>query len=73
MLQVSCEIRPTLIIMLVITRKGGTPVEGCKCNQYEIRLKPRRVPVINKTKITCIIIIIAITISRPTVLVNLAL
>ena len=73
MLQVSIEIRPIVIIMLLITRKGVTPVEWCKCNQYEIRLKPRRVPVINKTKITCIIIIIAITISRPTVLVNLAM
>jgi len=26
-------------------RKGVTPVEWCKCNQYEIALKPRRVPV----------------------------
>ena len=30
----------------MISRKGVTPVEWCKCNQYEIALKPRRVPVI---------------------------
>ena len=29
----------------MICRKGVTPVEWCKCNQYEIALKPRRVPV----------------------------
>ena len=33
----------------MISRKGVTPVEWCKCNQYEIALKPRRVPVISTT------------------------
>ena len=46
--------------MLIITRKGVTPVEWCNCNQYEIRLKPRRVPVIIKPKITIIGVITTI-------------
>ena len=46
----------TIIININIIRKGVTPVEWCKCNQYEIVLKPRRVPVITNMIIITIII-----------------
>ena len=45
----------TIIININIIRKGVTPVEWCKCNQYEIVLKPRRVPVITNMIIITII------------------
>ena len=38
--------RTMIKIMMTNTRKGVTPVEWCNCKQYEIGLKPRRVPVI---------------------------
>ena len=51
-----------IVIVILITRKGVTPVEWCNCNQYEIGLKPRRVPVPSiKIYITIIITIIIIT------------
>ena len=45
-----------ITIIINIIKKGVTPVEWCKCNQYEIVLKPRRVPVITNMIIITIII-----------------